>query len=108
MPSADARGLKAVHVESWRGRSQRGVVIFGREGFRHLQDELNEIAIPGMDRILRPADCGEDFHSHLIDKIGEKLADAVPDRYLVRTGGAILRCSRGIREARKTILSCRM
>lgn len=33
-------------------------------------------------------DCGlwEDFHSHLIERIGEKLAEVAPDRYLVRTG----------------------
>ncbi len=41
---------------------------------------------PGMDPFIE--DCGlwEDFHNHLIEKIGEKLADAAPHRYLVRTG----------------------
>jgi hypothetical protein len=39
-----------------------------------------------MDPYIEPCGLSEDFHSHLIEKIGEKLADAAPDRYLVRTG----------------------
>jgi hypothetical protein len=30
-----------------------------------------------------------DFHAHLIEKVFEQLAEAVPERYLVRTGGAL-------------------
>ncbi len=41
---------------------------------------------PGMDPYIEARGLWEDFHSHLIEKIGEQLADAAPDRYLVRTG----------------------
>jgi hypothetical protein len=41
---------------------------------------------PGMDPYIEGCGLWEDFHSHLIEKIGEKLADAAPERYLVRTG----------------------
>ena len=40
----------------------------------------------GMDPYIEAFGLWGDFHSHLIEKIGEKLADAAPDRYLVRTG----------------------
>ena len=43
-------------------------------------------AFPGMDPYIEASALWEDFHSHLIEKIGEKLADLAPDRYLVRTG----------------------
>jgi Protein of unknown function (DUF4058) len=41
---------------------------------------------PGMDPYIEACGLWEDFHSHLIEKIGERLADAAPERYLVRTG----------------------
>ncbi len=41
---------------------------------------------PGMDPYIEACGLWEDFHSHLIEKIGEKLADLALDRYLVRTG----------------------
>lgn len=41
---------------------------------------------PGMDPYIETCGLWEDFHSHLMEKIGERLADAAPDRYLVRTG----------------------
>ncbi len=41
---------------------------------------------PGMDPYIEGCGLWGDFHSHLIDKICEKLADLAPDRYLVRTG----------------------
>jgi hypothetical protein len=41
---------------------------------------------PGMDPFIEACGLWEDFHSHLIQKIGEKLADMLPERYLVRTG----------------------
>jgi hypothetical protein len=41
---------------------------------------------PGMDPYIESAGLWEDFHNHLVEKIGERLADAAPDRYLVRTG----------------------
>jgi hypothetical protein len=40
----------------------------------------------GMDPFIEACGLWEDFHSHLIERIGERLADAAPDRYLVRTG----------------------
>jgi Protein of unknown function (DUF4058) len=39
-----------------------------------------------MDPYIEASGLWEDFHNHLIEKIGEKLADTAPDRYLVRTG----------------------
>jgi hypothetical protein len=39
-----------------------------------------------MDPYIEACGLWEDFHNHLIEKIGEELADAAPDRYLVRTG----------------------
>ena len=41
---------------------------------------------PGMDPYIEACGLWEEFHSHLIEKIGEKLADAAPEQYLVRTG----------------------
>jgi hypothetical protein len=41
---------------------------------------------PGMDPYIEACGLWEDFHSHLVEKIGERLADAAPERYLVRTG----------------------
>lgn len=42
--------------------------------------------LPGMDPYIEACGLWEDFHGHLIERIGEALAGAVPDRYLVRTG----------------------
>jgi hypothetical protein len=39
-----------------------------------------------MDPYIEACGLWEDFHSHLIEKIGEKLAETAPDRYLVRNG----------------------
>jgi hypothetical protein len=41
---------------------------------------------PGMDPYIEACGLWEDFHPHLVEKIYEALADAVPDRYTVRTG----------------------
>jgi Protein of unknown function (DUF4058) len=41
---------------------------------------------PGMDSYIETSGLWEDFHNHLVEKVGERLADAAPDRYLVRTG----------------------
>ncbi|CEF49279.1 unnamed protein product [uncultured bacterium] len=41
---------------------------------------------PGMDPYIEACGLWPDFHAHLIEKIFEVLADAVPERYLVRTG----------------------
>jgi Protein of unknown function (DUF4058) len=41
---------------------------------------------PGMDPYIEACGLWADFHNHLIEKIGETLADAAPERYLVRTG----------------------
>ena len=41
---------------------------------------------PGMDPFIEACGLWGDFHSHLIEKIYERLAEAVSPRYLVRTG----------------------
>ena len=41
---------------------------------------------PGMDPYIEASGLWEDFHNHLIARISEHLADALPERYLVRTG----------------------
>jgi hypothetical protein len=41
---------------------------------------------PGMDPYIEASGLWEDFHNHLIDKICETLADAVPEHYFVRSG----------------------
>jgi hypothetical protein len=41
---------------------------------------------PGMDPYIEASGLWGDFHSHLIEKIGERLADVAPEHYLVRTG----------------------
>jgi hypothetical protein len=41
---------------------------------------------PGMDPFIEACGLWEDFHTHLIEKIYEELADTVPERYIVRTG----------------------
>jgi len=41
---------------------------------------------PGMDPYIEACGLWGDFHSHLIEKICEKLADVAPEHYLVRTG----------------------
>ena len=41
---------------------------------------------PGMDPFIEACGLWGDFHTHLIERIYERLADAVPERYLVRTG----------------------
>jgi hypothetical protein len=41
---------------------------------------------PGMDPYIEACGLWEDFHSNLIQKISERLADATPERYIVRTG----------------------
>src|SRR5260370_22218806 len=41
---------------------------------------------PGMDPYIEACGLWGDFHSHLIEKISEKLADLAPEHYLVRTG----------------------
>jgi len=41
---------------------------------------------PGMDPFIEGCGLWEDFHNHLIERIGEALADAVPPSYFVTTG----------------------
>lgn len=41
---------------------------------------------PGMDPYIESFGLWGDFHSHLIERIYERLADAAPQRYFVRTG----------------------
>jgi hypothetical protein len=40
---------------------------------------------PGMDPYIEACGLWGDFHTHLIEKIYERLAETVPERYLVRT-----------------------
>lgn len=39
---------------------------------------------PGMDPYIEACDLWRDFHSHLIEAIYQRVADTVPERYLVR------------------------
>jgi hypothetical protein len=41
---------------------------------------------PGMDPFIEACGLWEDLHTHLIEDIYRQLADAVPDRYVVRSG----------------------
>lgn len=41
---------------------------------------------PGMDPYIEARGLWEDFHSHLVEKIADALAEAVPERYSVQTG----------------------
>src|SRR5579884_2071490 len=41
---------------------------------------------PGMDPYIEACGLWADFHTHLIEHIYGRLADAAPERYLVRTG----------------------
>lgn len=41
---------------------------------------------PGMDPYIESQDLWGDFHNHLIEHIYQHLADAVPERYFVRSG----------------------
>src|SRR5437870_4917863 len=40
---------------------------------------------PGMDPYIEACGSWGDFHGHLIEKVYERLAETVSDRYLVRT-----------------------
>jgi hypothetical protein len=57
-----------------------------RKAKNQATEFLMRSPFPGMDPYIEAFGLWEDFHSHLIEKIGEKLADAAPDHYLVRTG----------------------
>jgi hypothetical protein len=41
---------------------------------------------PGMDPYIEACKLWEDFHGHLIENVSERLADALPERYVVRSG----------------------
>ena len=60
---------------------------------------------PGMDPYIEAFGLWGDFHSHLIEKIGEQLADFAPHRDLMRTGDAPTSSSSG-RKPRRVIPSC--
>jgi hypothetical protein len=53
---------------------------------RPSREKIMKSPFPGMDPYIEACGLWEDFHSHLVEKIGEKLADLAPDHYLVRTG----------------------
>jgi Protein of unknown function (DUF4058) len=73
--------------------TERGPVVHNAAAYsegvshaRRLRGKFMKSPFPGMDPYIEAYGLWEDLHSHLIEKIGEKLADAAPDRYLVRTG----------------------
>jgi hypothetical protein len=41
---------------------------------------------PGMDPCIEACGLWEDFHNHLVEHIAVQMADAAPDRYVVRSG----------------------
>jgi hypothetical protein len=41
---------------------------------------------PGMDPFIEACGLWEDFHSHFVERIGDSLAQIIPQHYLVRTG----------------------
>jgi hypothetical protein len=41
---------------------------------------------PGMDPYIEACGLWGDFHTHMVEKIYDRLAETVPDRYVVRTG----------------------
>src|SRR5205807_280605 len=55
----------------------------GRTG---SEDLLMKSPFPGMDPYIEACGLWEDFHDDLINEMKRALAQAVPDRYLVRTG----------------------
>jgi hypothetical protein len=61
------------------------VVILGGVANRR-EDRLMNSPFPGMDPFIEECGLWEDFHHHLVEKIGEQLADISPAQYLVRTG----------------------
>jgi hypothetical protein len=56
------------------------ISVNSRESF------LMKSPFPGMDPYIEVCGLWADFHTHLIEKIYEQLAEAVSERYLVRTG----------------------
>ena len=58
----------------------------GGSPWNQVEEKPLKSPFPGMDPYIEACGLWEDFHNHLIEKIGETLADAAPDRYLVRTG----------------------
>jgi hypothetical protein len=56
------------------------------DGSVSLKENIMKSPFPGMDPYIEACGLWGDFHSHLIEKISEKLVDAAPENYLVRTG----------------------
>ena len=52
----------------------------------YATSKMMKSPFPGMDPFIEACGLWGDFHSHLIEKIGEKLADVAPQHYLIRTG----------------------
>src|SRR5437870_4363862 len=50
------------------------------------EDSLMASPFPGMDPYIEACGLWEDFHHHVVEDICQALADAVPERYLVRAG----------------------
>src|SRR5258707_206052 len=51
-----------------------------------LESLLMKSPFSGMDPFIEACGLWGDLHTHLIEKVYDRLADAVSDRYLVRTG----------------------
>jgi hypothetical protein len=51
-----------------------------------VEEYLVKSPFPGMDPFIEVSGLWEDFHTHLVEKIYESLADAAPEHYLVRSG----------------------
>ena len=63
-----------------------GFVYPSMDGLSRWRDRAMKSPFSGMDPFIEGCGLWEDFHGHLIEKIGEALADRVPAHYLVRTG----------------------
>ena len=93
VPLASMKSLHPVLRSGRRRRSPETFLLRRPGGIVRLsgsmtnKPEINmKSPFPGMDPYIEECGLWGDFHSHLIEKIGEKLADAAPEHYLVRTG----------------------
>jgi Protein of unknown function (DUF4058) len=73
-----------VPLKNWASVTPRIVIMCAWR--RNLMEKSMKSPFPGMDPYIEACGLCRDFHSHLIEEIGEKLADLAPEHYLVRTG----------------------
>jgi Protein of unknown function (DUF4058) len=69
----------------WQFTAKRGI-LEKDASFVGCELKIMKSPFPGMDPFIEGCGLWEDFHTHLVEKIGEALADLVPENYLVRTG----------------------